>query len=87
MAADNIIEIIKIERYSDRVVETPIQTTHVNDKLAKRIKGNMKNVGYKYIGHGKDKYNNGYTQYDLKSKDLSNKECEVIYRIKITRLV
>lgn len=87
MAADNIIESFKIERYSDRVVATPIQTTHVDDELAKRIKGNMKNVGYKYVGRGKDRYNNGYTQYELKPKNLSNKECEVIYRIMITRLV
>ena len=87
MAADNIIESFKIERYAGRVVATPIQTTHVDDELAKRIKGNMKNVGYKYAGRGKDRYNNGYTQYELKPKKLSNKECEVIYRIKIMRLV
>ena len=87
MAADNIIESFKIERYAGRVVATPIQTTHVDDELAKRIKGNMKNVGNKYAGRGKDRYNNGYTQYELKPKNLSNKECEVIYRIKIMRLV
>ena len=87
MAAENIIESFKIERYSDRVVATPIQTTRVDDELAKRIKANMKNVGYKYVGRGKDRYDKGYTQYELKPKNLPNKECEVIYRIKIMRLV
>ena len=86
MAAENIIESFKIERYSDRVVATPIQTTRVDDELAKRIKANMKNVGYKYVGRGKDRYDNGYTQYE-KRKEPSSKECEVIYRINITRLV
>ena len=87
MAADNIIESFKIERYAGRVAATPIQTTYVDDELAKRIKVNMKNVGYKYAGRGKDRYNNDYTQYEFKPKNLSNKECEVIYIIKIIRLV
>lgn len=86
MAADNIIESFKIERYADRVVATPIQTTHVDDEIAERIKGNMKDVGYKYVGRFKDTYDNTYTQYE-KRKESSSKECEVIYRIKITRLV
>ena len=87
MAAENIIESFKIERYSDRVVATPIQTTHVDDEIAERIKKNMKDVGYRYVGRGKDRYDNGYAQYELKPKNVSNKECEVIYRINITRLV
>lgn len=86
MAADNIIESFKIERYADRVVATPIQTTRVSDEVAERIKGNMKDVGYKYVGRFKDTYDNTYTQYE-KRKESSSKECEVIYRIKITRLV
>ena len=86
MAAENIIESFKIEKYSDRVVATPIQTTRVDDETAKRIKGNMKDVGYKYVGRSKDRYNNGYTLYE-KRKKSSSKECEVTYRIKITRLV
>lgn len=87
MAAENIIESFKIERYSDRVVATPIQTTRVDDELAKRIKGNMKDVGYKYVGRGKDRYDNGYAQYEHKPDGLSTEKCEVIYRIKIMRLV
>ena len=86
MAAENIIESFKIERYSDIVVATPIQTTHVDDEIAERIKKNMKDVGYKYVGRFKDMYDNTYTQYE-KRKESSSKECEVIYRIKITRLV
>ena len=86
MAADNIIESFKIERYADRVVATPIQTTHVDDEIAERIKKNMKDVGYKYVGRAKDMYGNTYTQYE-KRKESSSKKCEVIYRIKITRLV
>lgn len=86
MAAENIIESFKIERYSDRVVATPIQTTHVDDEVAKRIKKNMKDVGYKYVRRDKDMYDNTYTQYE-KRKKSSSKECEVTYRIKITRLV
>lgn len=86
MAADNIIESFKIGRYADRVVVTPIQTTRVSDEIAKRIKGNMKDVGYKYVGRFKDMYDNTYTQYE-KRKESSSKECEVIYKIKITRLV
>lgn len=87
MAAENIIESFKIEKYSDRVVvATPIQTTRVDDELAKRIKGNMKDVGYKYVGRGKDMYDNTCTIYE-KRKESSSKECEVIYKIKITRLV
>lgn len=87
MAAENIIESFKMERYSGRVVVTPIQTTRVDDEVAKRIKGNMKDVGYKYAGRGKDWYDNGYTQYKYKPKDLQTKECEVIYIIRIMRLV
>lgn len=86
MAADNIIESFKVVKRSDRVVAFPIQTTRVDDEVAKRIKGNMKDVGYKYVGRGKDVYDNTYTQYE-KRKESSSKECEVIYRIKITRLV
>lgn len=86
MAADNIIESFKIERYSDRVVATPIQTTHVDDEIAERIKKNMKDVGYRYVRRGKDVYDNTYTQYE-KRKESSTEESEVIYRIIITRLV
>ena len=57
---------------------------HINEE---RNKKNMKDVGYRYVGRGKDRYDNGYAQYELKPKNLSSKECEVIYRIKITRLV
>lgn len=86
MAADNIIESFKIERYADRVVATPIQTTRVSDEVAERIKKNMKDVGYKYVGRFKDMYDNTYTQYE-KRKESSTEEREVIYRIIITRLV
>lgn len=86
MAADNIIESFKVVKRSDIVVTFPIQATRVDDEVAKRIKGNMKDVGYRYVGRFKDMYDNTYTQYE-KRKESSNKECEVIYRIKITRLV
>lgn len=86
MAAENIIESFKVVKRSDRVVTFPIQTTRVSDEVAERIKGNMKDVGYKYVGRFKDMYDNTYTQYE-KRKESSSKECEVIYRIKITRLV
>lgn len=86
MAAENIIESFKILKCSDRVLAFPIQAARVDDEVAKRIKGNMKDVGYKYVGRGKDMYDNTYTIYE-KRKESSSKECEVIYRIKITRLV
>lgn len=86
MAAENIIESFKIVKRSDRVLTFPIQATRVDDEVTKRIKGNMKDVGYKYVGRFKDMYDNTYTQYE-KRKESSSKECEVIYRIKITRLV
>lgn len=86
MAAENIIESFKVVKRSDRVLTFPIQTTRVSDEVAERIKKNMKDVGYKYAGRFKDMYDNGYTLYE-KRKESSSKECEVIYRIKITRLV
>ena len=86
MAAENIIESFKVLKRSDRVLAIPIQATRVDDEIAKRIKGNMKDVGYKYVGRGKDMYDNTYTIYE-KRKESSSKECEVIYKIKITRLV
>lgn len=86
MAAENIIESFKVVKRSDRVVAFPIQTTRVSDEVAERIKKNMKDVGYRYVRRGKDVYDNTYTQYE-KRKESSSKECEVIYRIKITRLV
>lgn len=86
MAADNIIESFKVVKRSDRVVTFPIQATRVSDEAAERIKKNMKDVGYRYVGRFKDMYDNTYTQYE-KRKESSSKECEVIYRIKITRLV
>lgn len=86
MAADNIIESFKVIKRSDRVITFPIQTTHVSDEVAERIKKNMKDVGYRYVRRGKDVYDNTYTQYE-KRKESSSKECEVIYRIFITRLV
>lgn len=86
MAAENIIESFKVVKRSDRVVAFPIQTTRVSDEVAERIKKNMKDVGYKYVGRFKDMYDNTYTQYENR-KESSSKECEVIYRIKITRLV
>lgn len=86
MAADNIIESFKVVKRSDRVVAFPIQATRVDDEVAKRIKKNMKDVGYKYVRRGKDMYDNTCTIYE-KRKESSSKECEVIYRIIITRLV
>lgn len=86
MVVENIIESFKVLKRSDRVLAFPIQATRVDDEVAKRIKGNMKDVGYKYVGRGKDMYDNTYTIYE-KRKESSSKECEVIYRIKITRLV
>lgn len=86
MTADNIIESFKVVKRSDRVVTFPIQATRVSDEAPERIKKNMKDVGYRYVGRFKDMYDNTYTQYE-KRKESSNKECEVIYRIKITRLV
>lgn len=86
MAAENIIESFKVVKRSDRVLAFPIQTTRVSDEVAERIKKNMKDVGYKYVGRFKDMYDNTYTQYENR-KESSSKECEVIYRIKITRLV
>ena len=59
----------------------------VSEKVLKLAKQANKDVGYKYVGRGKDRYNNGYTQYDFKCKELSTKDCEVIYRITIMRLV
>lgn len=86
MVVENIIESFKVLKRSDRVLAFPIQATRVDDEVAKRIKGNMKDVGYKYVGRGKDMYDNTYTIYE-KRKESSSKECEVIYKIKITRLV
>ena len=86
MAADNIIESFKVVKRSDRVVTFSIQATRVSDEAAERIKKNMKDVGYRYVGRFKDMYDNTYTQYE-KRKESSSKECEIIYRIKITRLV
>lgn len=86
MAAENIIESFKVLKYSGRVLAFPIQAARVDDEAAKRIKKNMKDVGYKYVGRGKDMYDNTYTIYE-KRKESSSKKCEVIYKIKITRLV
>lgn len=86
MAAENIIESFKVFKRSDSVVAFPIQTTRVSDEVAERIKKNMKDVGYRYVRRGKDVYDNTYTQYE-KRKESSAEECEVIYRINITRLV
>ena len=61
MAAENIIESFKVVKRSDRVVAFPIQTTRVDDEVAERIKNNMKDVGYKYVGRGKDMYDNTCT--------------------------
>lgn len=58
----------------------------VSEKVLELAKQANKEVGYKYVGRFKDMYDNTYTQYE-KRKESSNKECEVIYRIKITRLV
>lgn len=58
----------------------------VSEKVLKLAKQANKDVGYRYVGRFKDMYDNTYTQYE-KRKESSNKECEVIYRIKITRLV
>ena len=86
MAAYNIIESFRVIKRSDRVITFPIQTTHVSDEVAERIKKNMKDVGYRYVRRGKDVYDNTYTQYE-KRKESSTEEREVIYKIKITRLV
>lgn len=58
----------------------------VSEKVLKLAKQANKDVGYKYVGRFKDMYDNTYTQYE-KRKESSSKECEIIYRIKITRLV
>lgn len=86
MAAENIIESFKVVKRSDRVVAFPIQATRVDDEVAKRIKKNMKDVGYKYVERGKDMYDNTCTIYE-KRKESSTEESEVIYRIIITRLL
>ena len=59
----------------------------VSEKVLELAKQANKEVGYKYAGRGKDWYDNGYTQYKYKPKDLQTKECEVIYIIRIMRLV
>lgn len=61
MAAENIIESFKIVKRSDRVVAFPIQTTRVDDEVAERIKKNMKDVGYRYVGRDKDMYDSTIT--------------------------
>lgn len=58
----------------------------LNENVVNIAKQANKEVGYKYVGRGKDMYDNTYTIYE-KRKESSSKECEVIYRIKITRLV
>lgn len=58
----------------------------LNENVVNIAKQANKEVGYKYVRRGKDMYDNTCTIYE-KRKESSSKECEVIYRIKITRLV
>lgn len=57
----------------------------LNENQVKHAKQANKEVGYKYVGRFKDIHGNYYTQYERKDEELSTKDCEVIYKIKITR--
>lgn len=85
MAADNIVDFRRIERYADRVAMEPIYTKHLDDNEVEMLKRNLKKVGYKYVGRSKDRYDNYYTSYERKSEN-STDSCEVINRVIITRL-
>lgn len=85
MAASNIVEYRRIERYADRVAMEPICTEYLYDNEVEMLKRNLNKGSYKYIGRSKDRYDNYYTSYERKSED-STDSCEVIIRVIITRL-
>lgn len=59
----------------------------VSENVLELTKQANKEVGYKYVGRFKDTHGRYCTKYAYVAEESSNKECEVIYRIKITRLV
>lgn len=85
MAASNLVEYRRIERYADRVAMEPICTEYLYDNEVEMLKRNLNKGSYKYIGRSKDRYDNYYTSYERKSED-STDSCEVIIRVVITRL-
>lgn len=85
MAASNLVEYRRIERYADRVAMEPICTEYLYDNEVEMLKRNLNKGSYKYIGRSKDRYDNYYTSYERKSED-STDSCEVIIRVIITRL-
>lgn len=86
MAASNLVEYRRIERYADRVAMEPICTECLYDNEVEMLKRNLNKGSYKYIGRSKDRYDNYYTSYERKSED-STDSCEVIIRVIITRLI
>lgn len=85
--ANNIVECSRVRILAEGGMKVePISCKICSDNRVKEIKKQIKELGYKYKGRGKDMYDNTYTQYE-KRKESSIEECEVIYKIKITRLV
>ena len=85
MAASNLVEYRRIERYADRVTMEPICTEYLTDKELEELKESLKSQGYKYVGRSKDRYDNYYTSYERKS-EYSTESCVVIIKAIITRL-
>lgn len=85
MAASNLVEYRRIERYADRVAMEPICTEYLYDNEVEMLKRNLNKGGYKYIGRSKDRYDNYYTSYERKSENSTDSR-EVIIRVIITRL-
>jgi hypothetical protein len=82
-----LVDIYRIHRQANGDIFAEKNFSKVlNENVVKHAKQANKEVGYKYVGRFKDIYGNYYTQYERKDEELSTKECEVIYKIKITRL-
>ncbi|WP_118312587.1 MULTISPECIES: hypothetical protein [Prevotellaceae] len=86
MAASNLVEYRRIERYADRVTMEPIRTEYLYDNEVEMLKRNLNKGGYKYVGRSKDIYDNYYTTYERKSIEQSTDSCEVIFKVTIMRL-
>lgn len=83
--ANNIVEFSRVRILAEGGMKVePISCKICSDDRVEVIKKQIKELGYKYKGRGKDVYDNIFTKY-IKLSEILPEE-KVFYRYQITRL-
>lgn len=85
MAAEYIVEFSRVRILAEGGMKVePISCKTYDDNRVKKLKKQIKELGYRYKGRDRDMYDNIFTRYVKLSEILP--ECKVFTRYHITRL-